>query len=500
MYFAYSANDMILVKNNIYRIKAKNGANVKFVPNKNQQKIIDIIENHEKVGTKTRLIIVKGRQIGGSSLIQRIQLSYAQTQPNFAGYTVAHDAESVRQLFQNHIKYSFDTLPDIFRNMYKVDRNNANQLKFENPECFNSSITVGQSARSNTIDFLHVSEVAKIAKDKAKWQELITGSFEAANAGHIILESTAGGFDPFYDLVMEAQKPNSQWQVLFLSWTDAEEYILATPDYDWKAEYVELAIKYKLELEPQKKYGLSDEQLYFYLSKAKTMKEEVKSEYPLSINEAFVSSSDSFFNIADIIEMKEKAKDYELNDGVKIFYTVQNAKYSIGIDPATGEGADSTAISVHNVRTRQQVASIIGKYTPEETAIIATNLGVYYNNAIITCETNGSGIATMNELRKMYDEDLLFKRYVVDSSSQRKVKVPKFGFSTTIKTRPIMIHELRQLVEVEEIELNDIETLNQMLTFVRKDNGRVEHEQGYHDDGIFAVMLAMEGCKYILEH
>jgi hypothetical protein len=494
---------MKLVTNHWFKIKAKNGASVKFVPNSSQQKIIDIIQDHERAGTKARLIIVKGRQMGGSSCIQRIQLSYAMTRPNFAGYTVAHDGESVRQIFQNHVKYSFDTLPDKFRNLYKVDRNNANQVKFYNPECFSSSMTVGQSARSNTVDFLHVSEASKIAKDKAKWQELITGSFEAAGNGHIILETTAGGFDAFYDFVTGVKNdPGSGWQVLFLCWADSQEYRIKAPDDDsWKLEYRELAKKYKLELKPQSKYGIDNDQLYFYLSKAKTLKEQVKAEYPMSLEEAFVSSSDSFFRIEDILALKEIAKKYEVHHGVKVYEKVKTgSRYSIGIDPATGEGADSTAISVHDVVNRQQVASYSGKISPEECAIIATNLGTYYNNAVITCETNGSGIATMNELRKIYDEDRLFKRYVTDSTAQRGTKVPKYGFSTTIKTRPVMLYELLQLIEDGEIEINDVECLDQMMTFVRKKNGRIEHEDGYHDDNIFAVMLAMEGCKYALEH
>lgn len=495
---------MLWVKKNIFRIKAKNGENVKFVPNKSQKRINEIIENHEKNGTKTRLIIIKGRQVGGTANIQRVGASYAMTRPNFAFYTVAHDGESVRQIFQNHIKYSFDELPEVLREMYKVDRNNANQLKFENRECFNSSITVGQSARSNTIDFLHVSEVAKIAKDKGKWQELITGSFEAANAGHIILETTAGGFDPFYDFVMEQKNdPNSQWQILFLGWFDSDEYRIKAPtNVDWKQEYLECAKKYKLQANAQDKYNLDDDQMYFYLSKIKTLKEQVKAEYPLCFNEAFVSSSDSFFRIEDIFRLEENAKDYTLYTGVKIFSPVEKGKiYSIGVDTATGLGNDNATISVLDIHTMQQVAAIKEKLTPLETAVTAALLGHYYNSALITPEINNeSGGATMSELRMLYDEDNIYKRYKTDETSRKNKKIPMLGFGTTSKTRPVMIYELRQLIEDEEIEINDTDCLTEMKTFVRKKNGRIEHEQGYHDDCIFAVMLANEGRKYILDY
>jgi hypothetical protein len=288
-----------------------------------------------------------------------------------------------------------------------------------------------------------------------------------------------------------------------LSWTDSQEYRIKAPvEKSWKLEYRELAKKYKLESDPQKKYKLDDNQLYFYLSKVKTLKEQVKAEYPLSLEEAFVSSSDSIFDIEDIVELDKTKRDYELVTGVKIYVKpVKNRMYSLAIDPSTGDGNDDGAITVIDYETREQVASISGKMTPEELAVCAVLLGYHYNNALITCETNGNGIATMNEIRKLeYPEDRLFKRYVIDSSSQRDVRIPKFGFATTGKNRPIMITELRHAIEEKEQKINCPVALQQMKTFVRKKNGRIEHEDGYHDDCIFALMLANEGCKYITEY
>lgn len=495
---------MILVTKNIYRIKAENGESVKFVPNVSQQKIINIIEQAINKGEKVRLIIVKGRQLGGSSLIQRIMLSYAQTTPNFSGYTVAHNTDSAKAIFDDHIKYAFDTLPGVFKSLYKVDRNNVCQLKFENPECYGSSIRVGSSARSKTISFLHVSEAAEIAKDYSAWMELINGSFEAANQGHIILESTTAGLNLFYDFVTKQITSNyPEYQVLFLPWMDAKKYQRALPHNDgWKKEYLELAKKHKLELDPQARYNLTDEQFFFYYNKAVEKGGQVKAEYPLCIEEAFVSSSDTIFEIENIIELDKTKKPFVTNSGVKIYVpAVPGRKYSVGIDPVTGEGQDSCSISVVDYITREQVACTGGKYTPEEAAVLAVNLGYYYNKALITCETNGNGIATSNEIRKLeYPEDRIFKRFVIDSNSQTNVRIPKFGFATTGKNRPVMISELRHAVEEGEQKINDAQTLQQMKTFVRKLNGRVEHEEGYHDDCIFGLMLANEGCKYISQY
>jgi Terminase RNaseH-like domain len=476
---------MKFVTNHFFRINAENGDSVKFVPNFIQSKIIDILKSNKKQGKKTRLIIVKGRQMGGSSCIQRIQLSYAMTQPNFSGYTIAHNADSARAIFQDHVKYSFDTLPDSLKT-------------------YNSSMAVGTSARSKMLNFLHVSEAGEIAKDYNKWLELVNGSFKAAGQGDIIMESTAAGLNLFYDFVQaQLQSKYGQWQVLFLCWKDSPKYRVKAPVEDgWRQEYKNIARKYKLELDPQTKYGLDDDQFFFYFLQAMDSKEQVKAEYPLCLEEAFVSSSDSIFDIEDIVELDKAKRDYELVTGVRIYLEpIPNRTYSLAVDPSTGDGDDEGAICVLDSETGEQVASVAGKMTPEELSVRAVLLGYHYNNALITCETNGNGIATMNEIRKLeYPEDRLYKRYVVDSTSQRDSRVPKFGFATTGKNRPIMISEFRHAVEEGEQKINDPQTLQQMKTFVRKPNGRVEHEQGYHDDCLFALMLANEGRKYITQY
>jgi phage terminase large subunit len=67
-----------------------------------------------------------------------------------------------------------------------------------------------------------------------------------------------------------------------------------------------------------------------------------------------------------------------------------------------------------------------------------------------------------------------------------------YGFSTNSATRKPLIDNL---VEVMSIELgintiNDRKTLEEMLTFVRNEQGRPEAEEGAHDDHILALGIA----------
>jgi len=53
-----------------------------------------------------------------------------------------------------------------------------------------------------------------------------------------------------------------------------------------------------------------------------------------------------------------------------------------------------------------------------------------------------------------------------------------------------------EIVENRNIEINSGHIVSQLKTFVRKENGRREHEDGRHDDNIFSLSLAIQGKKF----
>lgn len=56
------------------------------------------------------------------------------------------------------MKFAYDNLPDIMKQMVSVSTDNTNELSFSN----GSRIQVGTSFRSGTLQFLHISEFGKI--------------------------------------------------------------------------------------------------------------------------------------------------------------------------------------------------------------------------------------------------------------------------------------------------------------------------------------------------
>jgi hypothetical protein len=484
----------------VFKIKTKDGRQVSFVLNSAQQLIKKTIQQIRDEGKKVRLVILKGRQMGSSAFFERLALGEAMTRPDYTGFILAHDQRSVKDLFKNHIKYSFDTLPEVVRRLYKIDRDNMNEIRFESPEVFNSSVSVGTSARSKTIDFLHISEAAYISKDEAKWTELFTGSIEAANAGDIVMETTARGFDRFHRFYTNIRyDTRSQWKVLFLPWTLDGGYAMQPPveDDGWRDDYAKLAKLYNLNPKPD----LTDSQLYFYYQKAKDLGQLVMQEYPLTEEEAFISSSDTLINPQIISEAQRNAKEPVATAmGVNIYkQPEQNNRYVVAVDPATGEGEDNFSIDVMD-QHGEQCAHVSLITSPEYAAQLAVGLAQRYGNALLGCEINGAGIATMNEIMKLgYPEHRVYQRIMEDRSSPQPTRRIKFGWSTSGKTRPVMLSEFRAAFEQGDIVVHSPVTLDEFRTFVNID-GKYQAESGCHDDAAMSIMIAYQLVQHLPEY
>ena len=66
----------------------------------------------------------------------------------------------------------------------------------------------------------------------------------------------------------------------------------------------------------------------------------------------------------------------------------------------------------------------------------------------------------------------------------------RFGFKTTSLTRPTIISKLIEIVREHCETINDKATLEELLTIIRNEKGRVEAPQGGHDDNLMGLAIA----------
>jgi len=63
------------------------------------------------------------------------------------------------------------------------------------------------------------------------------------------------------------------------------------------------------------------------------------------------------------------------------------------------------------------------------------------------------------------------------------------GFSTTVKTRPLIVAKLEEFIRNKLITIYSSRTINEMKTFIWR-NGKPQAMKGYHDDLIMALAIA----------
>jgi len=160
-------------------------------------------------------------------------------------------------------------------------------------------------------------------------------------------------------------------------------------------------------------------------------------------------------------------------------------KYCIGGDTA-GEGSDCFTAHVLDARTGVQVAALKHQFDADQYTKQMYCLGMYYKNALIGIEANFDSFPIMELQRLGY-----MNQYVRESQDTYTGKTEKrFGFKTTSLTRPTIISRLIEIVREHCDTINDKDTLEELLTIIRNEKGRIEAPEGGHDDQMMGLAIA----------
>ncbi len=320
---------------NLYYITDRFGKRIKFVPNEAQIQLLDELWYLN--------IILKSRQRGFSTFIDILGLDLAVWAPNQTVGVIAHGLREAAVIFKTKVKYPYDNLPDGIKAAVSPVSDSVQELSLSN----GSSVYVGTSMRSATVQFLHVSEFGKISrKTPEKAKEIVSGSFNAVHPGQMIfVESTAEGRGgAFYDMCDVAQKTKTAGKKLtpldfrfhFFPWWSDPNNVL-DPDGvvigdDWARYFAELERQIRLKLRPEQKA--------WYVKKAEQQQDHMKSEYPSTPKEAFEAAVDG------IIYSKEMARARADGRITKVPYAralAVNTFWDLGLSKTSG----TTAIWCH---------------------------------------------------------------------------------------------------------------------------------------------------------
>ena len=167
--------------------------------------------------------------------------------------------------------------------------------------------------------------------------------------------------------------------------------------------------------------------------------------------------------------------------------TPEVTEYCIGGDTA-GEGSDFFTGHVLDARTGNQVAHLKHQFDADQYTKQMYCLGKYYRDALIGIEANFDSFPIKELQRLGYPKQ--YTREAQDTYTGKTEK--RFGFKTTSLTRPTIISRLIEIVREHCDCINDRGTLEELLTIVRNEKGRIEAPEGGHDDDMMGLAIAHE--------
>lgn len=490
------------------KIRDKSGKIINLQFNEPQQRLYDIIKEQKLKNKPVRIVILKARQLGFSTIAESILFKETTTKFNVNTGIITHQDEATKNLF-NMSKLMYECLPQEMKPAKKAS--NAQELIFDNDKGtgLKSKIrcmTAGSQGvgRSYTYDNLHVSELAFWPGNK---KTTMTGLLQAVPnlpSTIIIIESTANGFEYFKEIWDGAVAGENDFIPLFVGWNELKDYQMPYTGFELTSEEIQL----------QRDYNLSLEQLtwrrWCIRNNCSNDIEQFKQEYPITPEEAFISTGACYFNkeiimgrinkIKNIKPLRKgyfsysingnKISDIEFIDDDKGYIDIyeepkEGHPYVLGGDTA-GDGSDYfTGLVIDNSNSKQIVKLRHNKIDEDEYSRQIYCLGTYYNNALVGLENNYSTYPTKK--LKEYDYPKMYIREVEDNIPE--VIQDKYGFLTTKATRPIILAMLKEIFRDNINYINDLDVLYEGLVFIKNEKGRPEAEQGKHDDLIMGLAI-----------
>lgn len=481
----------------------------KLLLNRPQERIHEAIQQARAEGRPPRIIVLKARQPGISSLCGGLVTAAAWSNPHSVSIILTHLDESSEKLLGKCV-FAVDHLPPEIKPVEKRRRTSMIHFDYlagsDGAIPLNSQIQVATASgrelwRGMTIHNAHCSELAQFPYA----QETLAGLMQAVPKSPnslVVLESTARGEgDAFHREWVRAENGESDFVPIFIPWWELPDAILPVPR-SFMMNKEERAIK--------RKYMLTTEQVVWYRyvlhTEVQGNLDMFNQEYPDTPENAFLTSGQPAFPPKPLREMAEKARKVEpmrgdvvesesgpifskFREGPLAVYITpkEEHEYTIGADSAAGvEGGDYSCAVVLDRKTCEVVAVWHGHITPVEFAGKLAKLGVLYNEAWLAPETNcGHGFVIIDELKRCFYQRIYVYTRV---DKLRNVLTNFLGWETNTRTRGLLFDSMHYAISQHDIMIWDYEVIRELRGMRYVDARRAEGMG--HDDRAIAAMIA----------
>ena len=514
------------------RIKNKTGdSDIPFRLNRPQRRLLSELEDMRTKRLPIRLILLKARQWGGSTLVQMymawIQLVHRK---NWNSVICAHLKDAAA-----NIKGMYSKLLENYP-AWLIDADKP--LKFQPYEkMWNTSViaetgckvTIGsaetpESVRGSDAVMAHLSEVAFWPHTRLKSPESlirsVCGSVALLPDSVVVMESTANGTGNYFHQECErAKRGESDKRFLFIPWFEIEMYSVPVEDYD---ALITSLTDYEKDLWDK---GATLEAIAWYRMKRKEYRDhaDMMAEYPSDDVEAFNHTGERVFDIRQVQRLRESCRPADKVGEVygkafsgKLalqdlhFKEEGGGRLQIWSSPDTDMSVKDRYLVVVDIGGRSSKAdySVIVVYdrywmlfggVPEIVAqwrghidhdLLAwksVQIAAFYHHALLVIESNTLETEHTDGEHTEYILDTIADSYThlyarVSAEMIRSQVPSKWGFHMNRSTKTMVVnHQIQMLRENGYIE-RDIQACYEHDVFERKPNGSFGAMDGHHDD------------------
>jgi len=482
-------------------------------------------------------VILKGRQLGITTVSLALDLYWQFTHPGWQGTLVA-DSEENRDMFRSTLAMYMDGLPKEYK--IPLIAHNRNQMVLKNRSRIFYQIAGNKSrlGQGKAITYLHGTETASWGNEEGL-ASLIASLAEKNPERLYMFESTAQGFNMFHDMYKVAKSAKTQ-RAIFCGWWRNEYYSVDASSNIYKVYWDGRLTPEEKEWtkDIKKLYGVeinSRQMAWWRWKLSEGIKDEslMYQEFPPTEDYAFVMTGTSFFSHSRCTESAKVAKkqlpdfyryvfgqsfqDTEVLKSTERLGTlkvweepVDTAYYVIGADPAYGSSdwADRFCIQVYRCYANglDQVAEFAtSEMNTYQFAWVIAHLAGAYKNSTLNLEINGPGQAVINEIRTLkrmavsmnnkMGSDLMdvlgnMSNYLWRRNDSLSGPSMSIGFVTTSSTKERMLAYMKDFFEREMMNVLSMDLLEEMKTIVRED-GFIGAPGRAKDDRVIASALAV---------
>ena len=407
-------------------------------------------------------IVLKARQLGLSTLTAGYALWMMTFQPDKNILVIATKQETAKNLVTK-VRVMHANLPGWLKQPCVED--NKLSLRYKNGSQIKAVASSEESGRSEALSLLIIDEAAFIDKIDTIWgaaqQTLATG-------GRALVISTPNGVGNFFHK----------------TWIGAED---GTNDFNF--------IKLHWSVHPEREQEWRDEQ-------DKLLGPSLAAQ---ECDCDFITSGRGVIDGLLLENLKESSVREPMEKrGIDSNYWIwqppnYTKNYVVSADVSRGDGTDYSAFHIIDVESLEQVAEYKGKISTQDFGNMLVNVASEYNNALLVVENNNIGWAAIQQVIDREYPNLFYTskdlQYVDVQHqitnkyrSQERNMVP--GFSTTSKTRPLIVAKLEEMFREESVLVHSNRLIDELFVFIYNGN-KAEAMTGYNDDLVMSFAIAL---------